>query len=191
MKLFWPALKLLLLLTILTGIIYPLSILFIANLTMPQLAQGSLIYKNNRLIGSKLIAQKTNKEIYFWSRPSASDYDALPAMSSNLGPISLKLKKLIEKRRLKIAQTHHVQDLELIPNELVCSSASGLDPHISLNSALFQLERVAKARQIKEEKIYELIMNNISLPSGKLFGPPIINVLLLNLELDDYGQRKQ
>ncbi len=176
--------------TLLTGIIYPLIITFFAALTMPWRAQGSLIDKDNKVIGSKLIGQKFQSKLYFWGRPSAVDYATLPAGASNLGPTSAKLRELIEQRRVKVAQAHNVQDLSLVPIELVCASGSGIDPHISVAAAYFQLERIIKARSITnidmQNKIRELINRNLDRPIGKFFGLPIVNVLMLNLALDEF-----
>lgn len=189
MKLFLQSLKMILFMTLLTGIIYPVTLLLIANLTMPWKAQGSIIKRSEKKIGSKLIGQQFTSDRYFWGRPSAVDYATLPARASNLGPTSAKLQDLIEQRRFKIAQAHNIRDLSLIPIELVCSSGSGVDPHISFNAAYFQLARVAKARSMTVNKIQEMIHNSVDQPRGKLFGVPYVNVLLLNLALDEYQEQ--
>ncbi|OJV11684.1 MAG: hypothetical protein BGO14_09195 [Chlamydiales bacterium 38-26] len=177
--------------TLLLGIIYPYSILYIVNMTMPRRSAGSLIYIDNQLRGSKLIAQKFNQNIYFWPRPSSVDYNTLPAGGSHLGPISARLAKQIQERRRKIAEQHQVNDLSLIPDEMVCASASGIDPHISLTNAYFQLERVAKARSWDSMemkiKIKQLIYQNLDKPLGRLFGKPYVNVLKLNIALDNFS----
>lgn len=180
--------------TLLTGVFYPLVILLCANLTMPWKAQGSIIKFNNHDIGSKLIGQNFNSKNYFWGRPSALNYTTLPASASNLGPTSAKLKKMLEERRFIVAQAHNIQDLSQVPIELICSSGSGIDPHISFKTAVFQLERVLKERYPSaiadmKLKIEEMIYNSIEKPIGRLFGAPNVNVLLLNLELDAYDKQ--
>ena len=151
MQNFWQSLKMILFMIVLTGSIYPIIILLVANLTMPWKAQGSLIKKGDNAIGSKLIGQKFNSERYFWGRPSAVNYSTLPSGASNLGPTSAKLRETIQQRRFKIAQAHNIQDLTLVPIGLVCASASGIDPHIKLDIAYFQLERVVQARSMTSE----------------------------------------
>lgn len=182
------SIKLFLLMSLLLGVLYPLSITFIANLTMPRKSQGQLLHSNGKVIGSKLIGQKFTHPQYFWPRPSAVDYETLPSGASNFGPTSQKLHDKIQERRLKIAQAHPLQDPLAIPSELLCTSASGIDPHISLSTAYFQLARVAQARSMTREdminKIKELIHQNLDIPVGRLFGEPHVNVLMLNLALD-------
>ncbi|MBN9377258.1 MAG: potassium-transporting ATPase subunit KdpC [Chlamydiales bacterium] len=191
MKSLFDGLKVFIFMTLLLGIIYPYSILYIVNMTMPRRSAGSLIYIDNQLRGSKLIAQKFNQNIYFWPRPSSVDYNTLPAGGSHLGPISARLAKQIQERRRKIAEQHQVNDLSLIPDEMVCASASGIDPHISLTNAYFQLERVAKARSWDSMemkiKIKQLIYQNLDKPLGRLFGKPYVNVLKLNIALDNFS----
>lgn len=176
----------------LTGIAYPVLILLFTNLTMPSKAQGSIIFKDGMPVGSRLIGQKFISNDYFWGRPSATDYSTLPAGASNLGPTSAKLKKMIDQRRIKFAQTHNIQDLSSIPDELVCASASGIDPHISLSTAFFQLNRVAQTRSMTSNemrlKIQTMIHDNIDKPIGKFFGEPHVNVLMLNLTLDEFQE---
>lgn len=191
MKIFWQSLKMILFMALVTGFIYPLILLFIANLTMPWKAQGSLLQKDDITIGSKLIGQKFTSNSYFWGRPSAVDYATLPARASNLGPTSARLKEIIQQRRFNLAQIHNIRDLSLVPIEMICSSGSGIDPHISLHAAYFQLERVANARSISTsdenlmQKMQELIESSLDKPAGRFFGVPQVNVLMLNLALDD------
>ena len=161
------ALKLFLLMTLLLGLAYPLLITAIATLTMPFQAHGSLL-KN----GSSLIAQDTERERDFWPRPSAINYNPLPSGGSNLGPTSQKLKELIEVRKKKFGEN--------APPELLYASGSGLDPHISLQAAYYQIPRVAKARSISEEELKKQID---ALAEGKqlgFLGPRYVNVQLLN-----------
>lgn len=171
------AAKIFLVMTLLTGLIYPLLITLIAQLTMPLQANGSLIYKENKIVGSELIAQIMTDEKYFWPRPSAIDYDPLkPSGGSNLGPTSQKLKDAVEERRKKVGQN--------APAELLYASGSGLDPHISIETAYFQVERIATARNMDAEKLKELINSSSGQRQIGFLGPRYVNVLLLNQALD-------
>lgn len=178
MNAFKTAVKVFIFMTVLTGLIYPLLIMGIAQLTMPILAHGSLIQKGDKTIGSSLIAQKTTDNRYFWPRPSAVDYDPLkPSGGSNLGPTSQKLKEAIEERKQKVG----VQ----APSELLCASGSGLDPHITLETAYFQIPRVGNARSINDAELKNLVDQ---LSEGKqlgFLGARYVNVLSLNQALDE------
>lgn len=173
--LFWgdlmKSVKMFLWMLLVTGIFYPLFITGIGQWLMPEKANGSLLGKK----GSRLIAQKFTSERYFWPRPSSIDYNPLPSGGSNLGPISPVLKKVVEERRALYSNKE-------VPSELLFASASGLDPHISPETASFQIERVAKARGKKKEEIQVLVEQRIERP---FWGPPCINVLLLNVALDE------
>ncbi len=172
----WNSLRMFLSMTLLTGILYPLFITLIAQLALHQKANGDLVFsQKNQPIGSKLIAQKFTADKYFWERPSAVDYNPLPSGGSNLGPTSAALKKTILERRAVYSPKTE------IPSELLYASASGLDPHISVEAALFQLDRVAKARNLNPELIHDLINKATH---WALFGPSYVNVLILNSTLD-------
>lgn len=164
------ALRLFLLLSIITGFVYPIFITTGAQLLMPNRSNGQLVTKNGVVIGSKLIGQKFHKPGYFWPRPSAIDYNASLSGGSNLGPTSAKLKSDIEERK----KAYGVGD---VPSELLYASGSGLDPHITLGAALFQVERVAKARGINPESLVTLVNEFAHLG--------YVNVLLLNQELEE------
>ena len=177
MNQFRTAIKIFLFMTVLTGLIYPFFITLVAQLAMPHLANGSLVHKKNQPIGSMLIAQKTTAEDYFWPRPSAVDYNPLTSGGSHLGPTSQRLKDAVEER-MRIVGTD-------APAELLYASGSGLDPHISLETAYFQIPRLARARAIPESELKMIID---SLAEGKQFGflgPRTVNVLLINQALDD------
>lgn len=178
------ALKVFLFFTLLTGIIYPLLITGIAQIIFPQQANGGLIIKNNEVVGSELIGQQFNADSYFWSRPSAIDYNPLPSGGSNLSLTSTKLKELINERSKNLKLKNHLDSLAILPSEMIFASASGLDPHISPAAAFMQIERIAKARNIKKEKIEQLIKNQIEMPQFLFLGEERVNVLLLNLKLD-------
>lgn len=167
-------------LALLTGVVYPLCITGISELTMRKLARGSLLLdQKHRIIGSRLIGQKFEQEKYFWSRPSASNYDPLTAAGSNLGPTSAALKKAVAERKKRFAGEQN------IPSDLLFSSASGLDPHITPEAAYFQVARIAKARNIDRAKIETLIQQLTEERDFGLLGMPRINVLQLNLKLDE------
>ncbi len=181
------ALKFLLVMTVLTGVIYPFFMTGVAQLAFPAKANGSLIMKDGKIAGSELIGQKFDSSIYFWSRPSAIDYNPIPSGASNLGPTSDKLKKQVTERRILFATKNSIADTTVIPKEMIFASASGLDPHISPEAALLQLRRVAMARNLNEtqrQKVQQLIKNKTEEPQYFLFGEPRINVFELNLALD-------
>ena len=181
------ALKFLLLMTILTGIIYPLLMTGLAQLTFPAKANGSLVKKEGKVIGSELIGQKFDTSIYFWSRPSAIGYNPIPSGASNYGPTSDTLKKQVIARRILFATKNSITDILAIPKEMIFASGSGLDPHISPEAAMLQLARVATARNLDETKLQQvrqLIKNMTEKPQFSLFGEPRINVFDLNLALD-------
>jgi potassium-transporting ATPase KdpC subunit len=181
------SLKILGILTIITGIIYPLFMTGIAQVVFPHKANGSLIKKDGIVIGSELIGQKFDSTAYFWPRPSAIDYNPLPSSGSNLGPTSDKLKKLVMERKQAFISANMVEDTVNIPSEMVFASASGLDPHISPKAALLQVERIVKARNLDPDKTQKLIkcINDLTeSPQFLCLGEERINVLLLNLALD-------
>lgn len=170
---FWlPALRLFLALTLLTGVIYPLAVTAFAHVFYPRFAGGSLLERDGRVVGSALIAQKFTSDRYFHSRPSAVDFNPLPSGGSNLGPTSKALKERVSRAEPGT------------PADLVFTSGSGLDPHVSPESALFQAARVARARGLAEETVRELVRRRTEEPDIAVFGERRVNVLLLNLDLD-------
>ncbi|HBC77115.1 MAG TPA: potassium-transporting ATPase subunit KdpC [Bacteroidales bacterium] len=181
------AIKFLMIMTIMTGIIYPFLMTGLAQLIFPARANGSLVMKDGRIAGSELVGQKFDSNIYFWPRPSAIDYNPIPSGASNLGPTSDKLKKQVKERRRLFVINNLITDTTAIPKEMLFASASGLDPHISPESALLQLNRVAGGRNLDEvqiQKVKQLIKNKTQGPQYFLFGEPRINVFDLNLALD-------
>jgi K+-transporting ATPase ATPase C chain len=187
MKTFIVAIKLFLLMTLLTGVIYPLGMTGISQMIFPEKANGSLVYMDGQLIGSELIGQKFDSILYFWPRPSAIDYNPVPSSGSNLGPTSMKLKDLVEERRTLLMHSFNVSDKAELPVEMLFASASGLDPHISPEAAFMQTERVVAVRNFNElqhEKLLQLITTLIEPPQFFFLGQPRINVFKLNLALD-------
>jgi potassium-transporting ATPase KdpC subunit len=180
---FRPALTLLALLTVVTGIIYPLTVTGIAQVVFPHQANGSLIVIDGKTYGSELIGQQFNDPKYFWGRPSAASYDAAASSGSNYGPMNPSLKEVIQARinALKAADPNNPLP---IPVDLVTASASGLDPHISVASALYQVRRVAAVRRWSEADVTSLVDKYTEGRQFGIFGEPHVNVLLLNLALD-------
>ena len=181
------ALKIFLFFTILTGIIYPLLITGIAQIIFPSKANGSIIFRDNKAVGSELIGQKFDSTIYFNSRPSAIDYNPLPSGGSNYGLTNSKLKDQVNERKHKFITLNGLDSLTVIPSEMLFASASGLDPHISAKAAFLQIERIAKARKFNDSqksKLIQYLKNQIELPQFLVFGEERVNVLLLNLALD-------
>ena len=188
MKTLIIALKIFLLLTVLTGIVYPLLVTGIAQVLYPEKANGSLIIKDNKTIGSELIGQQFDSTIYFSSRPSAVFYNPLPSGGSNFGVTSQKLKQQVEDRKLQFIEFNELESNIEIPSEMLFASASGLDPHISVQAALLQVNRIVKARnfnETKKQKLLESIINCTEEPQLMVFGNTRVNVLLLNLEIDN------
>lgn len=181
-----PALIILLSLTLLTGGIYPLLITAVAQLLFPSQAAGSLLMKDGKPIGSSLIGQHFSDPKYFWSRPSATTPyadNATASGGSNLGPLNPALTDAVKARiaALKAADPHNTAQ---IPVDLVTTSASGLDPHISVAAALYQLDRVARTRGMSSDQLRALIKVHTQGRLLGFLGEPRVNVLELNLALD-------
>lgn len=177
----------LILLTILTGVLYPLIVTFLAQLLFPWQANGSLIERQGKVIGSRLIGQAFTETHYFWGRPSATTpypYQGGASSGSNAGPSNPLYLKTVEKRVAELRESNDQLD-RLIPVDLVTASGSGLDPEISPYAAYFQVPRIAKARNIPQEKILGLIHKHIQNRTLLVLGEPRINVLELNIGLDD------
>ena len=187
MKSLVVSLKIFLFFTVLTGIIYPLFVTGIAQVAFPSKANGSLITKNNQVVGSELIGQQFNSAKYFTSRPSAISYNALPSGGSNYGVTSAKLKEQVAERRKQFLAFNNLDSLTAIPSEMLFASGSGLDPHISPQAAYLQVNRIAIARNYNDSQKQNLILTIKKLteaPQLLCLGDERINVLLLNLELD-------
>ncbi|MCX6230273.1 MAG: potassium-transporting ATPase subunit KdpC [Bacteroidetes bacterium] len=188
MKTLIISLKTFLFFTILTGILYPLCITGIAQLIFPEKANGSLIIKNNKIIGSKLIGQEFDSLIYFSARPSVISYNPLPSGASNYGLTSVKLKELFDSRKKQFIKINQIDSLTVIPSEMLFASGSGLDPHISQKTVLLQVNRIVKARNFNEnqkQKLLQCIEQLTEKPQYLCFGEERLNVLLLNLKIDE------
>ena len=183
------ALKVFLFFVILTGVVYPLAITAVAQITMPYQANGSLIKQNDKIIGSKLIGQNFDEPEYFYTRPSAVNYDGAGSGASNLGPSNKKLMNKVQDRIKLVREVNNIPANKSIPADMILTSASGLDPHISIQNALLQLPRVAKERNLPEAKIENLIKNSTDPDFIGLWGQRGVNVLKLNLELDKLSKK--
>ena len=188
MKDFITSILMLLVLTVSLGILYPLAVWGVSQVVFPAQANGSLIEKDGKVVGSQLIGQTFSSPGYFHSRPSAAGdgYDAGASSGSNLGPTS---KKLIERVNGNAEKAQSENPNAKIPADLVTTSGSGLDPHISPSAAEFQVVRIAKERRISEAKVRELVEKHTQGRDLGFLGEPRVNVLLLNLELDSTMMR--
>ncbi|HKT34996.1 MAG TPA: potassium-transporting ATPase subunit KdpC [Nitrospira sp.] len=181
-----PALTMLAILTVLTGLVYPLLITGIAQLLFPHQANGSLIVRDGKVIGSELIGQYFGQPKYFWSRPSATApfaYNAAASSGSNLGPTNPALIEAV-KARVDALRAADPDNHALIPVDLVTASGSGLDPHISPAAAEYQIKRVAQMRGLDENSVRAIVVRYTEERQFGLFGERRLNVLKLNLALD-------
>jgi K+-transporting ATPase ATPase C chain len=181
-----PAIVVLIVLTVVTGVVYPLVVTGIAQLLFPHQANGSLIVKDGKVLGSALIAQPFDDPKYFWARPSATSpfpNNAGASSGSNLSPTNPALIKAVQDR-VDALRAADPGNTSRVPVDLVTASGSGLDPHISPAAALYQLPRVAKARGMSEDAVRALVDKNTEGRQLGFLGEPRVNVLLLNLALD-------
>ena len=178
-----PAITLLALLTIITGVFYPLTVTGLAQILFPHQANGSLIVMDGKTYGSELIGQQFDDPKYFWGRPSAAGYNATASSGSNLGPMNPSLEEVVQARIDALHAADPNNPLP-IPVDLVTASASGLDPHISVASVLYQVSRIAIARGLSEAEVTSLIEKYTEGRQFGIFGEPRVNVLSLNLALD-------
>src|SRR5215470_9868118 len=195
-----PAIVLVIALTLITGVAYPFAITGIAHVIFPDKAQGSLVERDGKVVGSALIGQEFTSEGYFHGRPSATTtpdpndstktvpapYNAANSGGSNLGPTS---KALIERIQGDVEKLKQENSSAQVPIDLVTTSGGGLDPHISPEAALFQVPRVAKSRNMPEDQLRALVNDHIEGRTLGLLGEPRVNVLALNLALDRVAAR--
>jgi K+-transporting ATPase ATPase C chain len=181
-----PALVLFLVLTFLTGIAYPMIVTGLAKSLFPSQAHGSLILRDGKVVGSALIGQSFTNPAHFWSRPSATGpmaNNAAASGGSNLGPMNPALTEAV-KTRVAALRAADPSNTAAVPVDLVTTSASGLDPHISLAAVQYQLGRVAASRKLQAQTVQTLVDQHTHRPILGLLGEPVVNVLQLNLALD-------
>lgn len=181
-----PAFSLVLVLTIITGIIYPLVVTGIAQVVFPYQANGSIIMRDGQAVGSDLIGQEFSDPRYFWGRPSATGpfpYNAAASSGSNYGPLNENLLEAVQSR-VEALQAADPDNTAPVPVDLVTSSGSGLDPHISLAAAEYQVGRVARERGLDEAVVRDLVAQHTTGRFLSILGEPVVNVLELNLALD-------
>ena len=174
--------------TIIAGVLYPLGITAVAQIAFRDQANGSLIERNGTTVGSGLIAQQFKGAGYFWPRPSAGSYATVPSGASNYGPTSKKLRDNVDSLASALREAHKLPAEAPVPADLVFTSASGLDPHISPEAARFQIGRVASARGIPDETVRTLVERFDEPPQWGFLGEARVNVLKLNLALDELAK---
>jgi K+-transporting ATPase ATPase C chain len=186
MRLTRPAVSLLIVMTVLVGLLYPLAVTLVAKVAFASEADGSLLYRDGKLVGSALIGQSFSDPAHFWGRPSATTpqpYNAQSSGGSNLGPLNPALVKQVEDN-VKALRAADPDNRRPVPVDLVTASASGLDPHITPAAAYYQAARVARARHLPLGQVDALIAAHQRGPTLGVLGEPRVNVLELNLALD-------
>jgi potassium-transporting ATPase KdpC subunit len=180
---------------LLCGVLYQLAMTVIAQLAFPRQANGSLVERDGKLVGSALLAQQFTGPKYFWPRPSAASYGTGPSgiagsSGSNFGPTSAQLQTNVRANAKALREAHKLPADAPVPADLVFASGSGLDPHISPEAARFQIARVAAAREIGEDQVKALVEKFVEPPQWGFLGEARVNVLLLNLALDAADAKK-
>jgi potassium-transporting ATPase KdpC subunit len=181
-----PLLVLFILLTVLTGVVYPLLVTVIGRMVFPNQVSGSLVMRDGKAVGSSLIGQSFQEPKYFWGRISATapmPNNATSSGGSNLGPTNPALIEAV-RGRIEALKAADPENSAPVPVDLVTASGSGLDPHISPAAALYQAARVARERHMDPAKVRQIVLAHVETPQWWVFGEPRVNVLLLNLALD-------
>lgn len=183
-----PAFMMLITLTLITGVVYPLVVTVAGQALFAQQANGSLTTMNGVVIGSELIGQSMTDPAYFWPRPSATDYGAVPSGASNWGPTSADLADAVDARAAVLREANGLPNDAALPSDLLFASGSGLDPHISPAAARLQVDRVATARGFdtaQRDSLAGLVERSVEPPQFGVLGEPRVNVVLLNRALDE------
>lgn len=188
-KLIMQAIKQTLLWTIITGVLYPVCITVVSQIAFPSQSNGSLIRRNGTIVGSEWIAQQFQTPRYFWPRPSAGNYATVPSGASNCGPTSKKLQDAVTGFASALRTAHKLPADAPVPADLVFTSASGLDPHISPEAARFQIARVASARSMSADQVTVLVEKFVEPSQCGFLGESRVNVLKLNLALDELSAK--
>jgi K+-transporting ATPase ATPase C chain len=190
MKLLIQSILLTIIFTVLTGIIYPLAITGISQVAFHDQANGSLLVRDGKVVGSELLAQQFTGDKYFWPRPSAGSYATVPSGASNLGPTSQALQSNVTANAMAFRTGNKLAADAPVPADMVFTSASGLDPHISPEAARLQVGRVAAARSMGADQVKALVEKFVESPQWGVFGEARVNVLRLNLALDEMDTKK-
>ena len=183
-KLILQALRLTIVFTVLTGLLYPLAVTALAQLAFKHQANGSLLERDGKCVGSGLLVQQFTGEKYFWPRPSAGSYATVPSGASNFGPTSAALQSNVVANIKVFRDGNKLAADAPVPADMVFTSGSGLDPHISPEAARLQIARVAAARTAAVARVSALVESLVEPPQYGIFGEPRVNVLKLNLALD-------
>ncbi|MGD1006544.1 MAG: potassium-transporting ATPase subunit KdpC [Ignavibacteriaceae bacterium] len=183
--------KILLFFTVITGIIYPVIIFGIGRMFFDDKANGSLVKESDRIVGSELLGQKFISRKYFWSRPSAIDYNPMPSGGSNLSLTSKVLVQQYKDNKAAFMKENLLKDTVAVPSEMLFSSASGVDPDISREAAYLQVKRISEARKFnsgQKQKLFNLIDSQTKSRQFGFLGEEVVNVLVLNIKLDEMSK---
>jgi potassium-transporting ATPase KdpC subunit len=182
-----PAIRMMLIMTVFTGIIYPVFMTLLSHAVFPYKANGSMIEKNGTIIGSELIGQRFIEEKYFTSRPSGIDYNPMPSCGTNWGPTDKRMADSVRAQRQRFIEHNFLPVGTTVPQEMLFASASGVDPHISPEAAMMQVNRIARVRKLNLDETHflkKLVEDFTKGPQFGILGNPRVNVLKLNLTLD-------
>lgn len=182
---FMKPLRAILVMTILCGLIYPLAMTGLCQALFPFQANGSIIERDGKIIGSALIGQEFKADKYFSGRPSANEYNAADSAGTNYGTTNKELQKQVEERAAAVRAKYGLLPTEKVPSDMVTNDAAGFDPHLSLKSIRLQVNRVAQARHMDKDFVLKLVEQNTEYPSLGFIGEERVNVLKLNLDLDE------
>jgi potassium-transporting ATPase KdpC subunit len=192
-RVIWRSLLMTVILAVILCGIYPVSVYLVGRIFFPGRSTGGIVYRDGKPVGAKLIGQNFQRPEYFHGRPSAAGqkgYDATSSSGSNLGPTNQKLIQTVEKNVQQAIQENPGLRPGQVPVDLVTASGSGLDPHLSPEAAIVQVDRIAKARGLTSERVRELVNSAVEPRQFGLLGEPVVNVLMLNLALDQISTHR-